>query len=240
MKAILWDFDGTLAARNGMWTGTLVGVANRAVPQRKLTGTEIRPFLQTGFPWHTPERPHPGQTPDEWWSALNPVFVKAYVAVGLEASLAEDLALQVRAEFLECSQWHVFDDVVPCLSSLRRLGWTHYVLSNHVPELPQLVDALGLSSFFAEVSTSARTGFEKPHPKAFTGLLSRLPDNSSVWMIGDNLVADVQGAAALGLPAILVRKKHDDAQHYCGSLGEVEETLSAQQGAAADADKPGR
>jgi len=31
MKALLWDFDGTLATRNGMWTGTLVAAPSRII-----------------------------------------------------------------------------------------------------------------------------------------------------------------------------------------------------------------
>ena len=228
IKAILLDFDGTLATRNGRFAGTLVAEANGVLPERKLTKDEISPFLKTGFPWHTPEQPHTYQTPDEWWVALNPVFVKAYMAVGLGPKLAEDLATKVRKVFLDFRQWSVYKDVVPCLSSLRRLGWVHYVLSNHVPELPQLVDSLGLSSFFADVSTSARTGFEKPHPEAFKGIIRQLPNDCNIWMIGDSHIADVQGANAIGLPAILVRNRHDDAKYCCASLNEIEEILTTQ------------
>jgi len=228
VKVLLWDFDGTLAARDGMWTGTLVEVANLVIPERGITKDDIRPFLQEGFPWHTADRPHPNQTPDEWWAALIPVFVTAYAGVGLSPELARALAARVRAAFLEVSQWRVFDDVLPTLSSLQGLGWTHYILSNHVPELPSLAHALGLSPFFEEVLTSARTGFEKPHPEAFKGLLRQLPGGSTVWMVGDSLAADVQGAANVGLPAILVRRKHDGARYYCESLAGVEGIVSTQ------------
>ncbi len=70
MRILMWDFDGTLASRDGMWTGTLVAVANRLLPERMVTKDDIRPFLQTGFPWHTPEHPHPHQSSDEWWAVL--------------------------------------------------------------------------------------------------------------------------------------------------------------------------
>jgi len=169
MKILMWDFDGTLATRNGMWTGTLVAVANHLLPGRGVTKDDIRPFLQTGFPWHTPDYPHPHQTADEWWAALKPVFARAYLGIGTEPALVDDLTMRVRSVFLDTSQWRVFDDVLLCLSLLRRLGWTHYILSNHAPELPQLVHALGLSPFFVEVISSARTGYEKPHPRSFQG-----------------------------------------------------------------------
>lgn len=228
MNILLWDFDGTLASRDGMWTGTLVAVANRLLPEQPVTSDVLRPFLQTGFPWHRPECVHPDQTSDEWWAALNPVFVQAYRGAGIEASLAHKLAGQVRAAYLEKNHWRVFDDVLPCLAALQKRGWNHYVLSNHVPELPELVQALGLAPFFDEVVTSARSGYEKPHPEAFQVLLRRFPRSSIIWMIGDSLAADVAGAENLGIPAILVRKRQDGARCYCDSLAALEGVLSAQ------------
>ena len=231
MKALIWDFDGTLASRDGMWTGTLVTVASRFLPDRPVTRDEIRPFLQTGFPWHTPELPHVNHTADQWWAALNAVFARAYVGIGIDHGLAHDLAARVRQVFLEESQWRVFDDVLPCLTALQRVGWAHYMLSNHVPELSQLVHALGLSSFFVDVVSSGCTGYEKPHPEAFRGLLRKLPVGSTAWMIGDSLAADVEGAEHVGLPALLVRKQQPGARYYCESLMGIEGILNTQPGA---------
>src|SRR3989304_5095173 len=107
MRVLLWDFDGTLATRNGGWTGTLVEVANSALPDRGVTKDEIRPFLQTGFPWHRPEHPHPHQTADEWWAALSPIFVKAYVGIGIEPEVADGLVGRVRSTFLDDGEWRV-------------------------------------------------------------------------------------------------------------------------------------
>jgi FMN phosphatase YigB (HAD superfamily) len=44
-------------------------------------------------------------------------------------------------------------------------------------------------------------------------------------MIGDNVVADVLGAEAVGIPAILVRRPDPRARLYCDSLAGVEELL---------------
>jgi hypothetical protein len=133
-----------------------------------------------------------------------------------------------RPTYLDESQWRVFADVVPCLASLQRLGWTHCILWYHVPELPQFVHALGLSPFFAAVSSSGNTGYEKPHLEAFRGLLRQFPSACTAWMIGDSVTADVQGAERVGIPAILVRRKQDGAKYCCDSLAQIEGILSAQ------------
>ena len=45
-------------------------------------------------------------------------------------------------------------------------GYRMIILSNHVPELPQIVCDLGLTDAFEAVLGSAQTAVEKPHPRA--------------------------------------------------------------------------
>jgi len=222
MKTIFWDFDATLGYNEGKWTGTATDLINREYPDHHVVRDDIRPSMSDGrFPWHNPEVVHPGQTADDWWAVLMPMLVRAYRKAGVEEDIAAELAGMFRAEYLNLETWHVFDDTIPCLSELKDLGWKHYILSNHVPELPDIVEHLGLAPYFEEVSTSAASGYEKPHPEAYRQLLRRLPDNSTVWMIGDNIKSDILGAEAVGIPAILVRSKNVDAKYSFLSLSEV-------------------
>ena len=78
------------------------------------------------------------------------------------------------------------------------------IVSNHVPELRRLVSAVGLADHFDEILTSASVGFEKPHPGIFRRALGLAGSPRTAHMVGDNPTADVQGARAVGLPAILV------------------------------------
>jgi putative hydrolase of the HAD superfamily len=75
-----------------------------------------------------------------------------------------------------------------------------------VPELPGIAGGLGLGPYVGTVLTSARIGYEKPHPEAFRRAVRAAGQNGPVWMVGDNLNADVLGAQAVGLEAILVRQ----------------------------------
>lgn len=55
MKLILWDFDGTLATREGMWAGTIQEILQElGVAALDAGKDEIRSLLKTGFPWHEP------------------------------------------------------------------------------------------------------------------------------------------------------------------------------------------
>ncbi len=102
------------------------------------------------------------------------------------------------------------------------------MLSNHVPELSDLLGHLAVRNFFAQVFNSAETGYEKPHPEAYRAVLKSIADAESLWMIGDNAVADIEGAAAVGIPGILVRKQHPNALYQCDNLSQVEAVLRSE------------
>ena len=230
MKVILWDFDGTLGFRDGMWSGTLIEVLQRRCPGLRATRDDIRPHIQTGFPWHTPSKPHTHlRSADEWWSALEPVFQKAFAGVGIAPDEAHSMATEVRATYLDARRWHLYEDSVPVLSSLASHGWTHRILSNHVPELSALLVCLGVRGLFEAVHTSGQTGYEKPHPNAFAAAIGSCGERSAVWMIGDSVSADVVGAHAAGVPSILVRKQSDQATHCCPDLTGVSDIIGSTQ-----------
>jgi putative hydrolase of the HAD superfamily len=220
---LIWDFDGTLGYRDGgRWAASLLEVLDNVLPSHTVTLDQIRPFLQNGFPWQEADRPHLHLTSaDLWWNAILPVLERAYLGVGLDEDRARVLARQFRTVYLNLDRWRLFDDVLSTLDALSAQGWTHAILSNHVPELGDMVRHLGLASRIAYVFNSAETGYEKPNPRAFQIALEALPDVETVWMIGDSFTADVQGAERLGIPAILVRRSHPDAGRYCESLADV-------------------
>jgi putative hydrolase of the HAD superfamily len=223
VKYLIWDFDGTLGYRPGMWSGALVEVVRRAFPGSRTTAEDVRPYLQSGFPWHHPERPHPHLRPAAaWWEALCPVFERAFrCGAGLSAYEAQRVARHVRAVYVNPARWRVFEDAVPCLQTCARQGWQHLLLSNHVPELPMILMALGLAPSFTMVFNSATTGVEKPHPQAFRNVLTALQGAETLWMVGDSVTADIAGAHAVGLRAVLVRTQPPHVGPWCATLAEL-------------------
>jgi putative hydrolase of the HAD superfamily len=224
---VLWDFDGTLAWREGMWGGCLVETLDEDEPGHGIALDDVRASLRDGFPWHAPHEPHLDLCePEVWWRRVGALLVRAYENVGIESTRADELARRARARFVDASVgWAVFDDAVPALERLRANGWRHVVLSNHVPELPALVDALGLTRFFDAVLTSAATGYEKPHPEAYALALRAAGEAERVWMVGDNYDADVAGAEAAGIPAVLARRDDARATRRVATLDELDAIL---------------
>lgn len=225
MKYLLWDFDGTLGYRTGGWSQAFVEVSRRADTVQDVEVEDVRPHLQEDFPWHTPDHPHTDiTTADQWWEELYPLFERVFEENGVDPARTRELAEMVRTTYVH-QEWGCFDDTIPALSSLSEVGWNHIVLSNHVPELAVILRELQLRDHFDEVYTSADIGYEKPHPAAFRTVLDALGEDATVWMIGDSVRADVNGASAVGLPAILVRDTHPNVAYTRRDLSTISRVL---------------
>lgn len=81
-------------------------------------------------------------------------------------------------------------------------------LCSNAPYPPALMyeqlDRLDLRQYFDAVLFSSEIGWRKPDPRIFSELLTRIGlPASSVWFVGDEWEADIEGARGVGMPAIL-------------------------------------
>jgi putative hydrolase of the HAD superfamily len=167
-RAILWDFDGTLAYREGLWGGCLAAVLQEHEPDAGITRDDVRPLLKGGFPWHEPDRAHPElSTPEAWWELVESLLYMACLSLGFHDKKARRYARETHERYIDAAGFQLFDDTLPVLRSLRRAGWRHIILSNHVPELREIVEGMELAELVDDALSSAVTGYEKPHPRAF-------------------------------------------------------------------------
>jgi putative hydrolase of the HAD superfamily len=203
---VLWDFDGTLAWRPGLWGGCVLEVLDEQAPGHTAELETVRRAMRAGFPWHDHARPHPELSdPEAWWRAVTQLIADAIRDCVAESRVAE-LAHAVARRYADGTRgWRVFDDTRAGLGETAAAGLRNVVVSNHIPELETLVTQLGLGDLVERVFSSACTGYEKPHPEAFRIALRAEGNPRRRWMVGDNPLADVEGAEALGIPAILVR-----------------------------------
>ena len=212
-RVVFWDFDGTLARRHGMWSGALLDALRLVQPSTTVTAELLSPHLGSGFPWHTPDVTRARQSPEQWWATLAPTIVSAYAGAGVDAEHAESAAAHVPAEFYRPDAWTLVEGAADALRVTRNAGYRNVILSNHPPELPALVDALGLSSLVDNTITSATVGAEKPHRAIFDYAMrsAHVTVDDNLWMVGDNPVADVQGARAAGIRSVLADGAHPDS-----------------------------
>ena len=115
--------------------------------------------------------------------------------------------------FLVTSNWTVFPDVPAVLEGLRSRKLIVGAVSNWVWSLPDLLHSLELVSHFDFITASARVGFEKPHPRIFQQALEQAGVAPHEAMhVGDHVDADVEGARAAGIAAVLIDRggRHEE------------------------------
>jgi putative hydrolase of the HAD superfamily len=212
-RVVFWDFDGTLARRENLWSGALADAWESVGGSPAISPTELRPFLSDRFPWHTPDEVRTPGTAENWWQALHAVFLGAFVGAGGSPTLAEAAVAAVPASFYRTGAWTPIDGAVEALGITKAAGYRNVILSNHAPELPSLVAALGLSDLVDLTITSAAVGAEKPNRAIFEHAMraAGVKPTDDTWMVGDNPVADVEGARALGIRALLADGDYPDS-----------------------------
>jgi putative hydrolase of the HAD superfamily len=219
---IFWDFDGTLVL-TPKWSTSLVKALDILHPGHNVTREQIRTYLEEGFPWHTPERYHPElSSPEAWWSFLRPVLAGAVQKVGYRSEESSRAAELAQEYILNPETYIPYDNTLQVLKDLHEKGWRHFILSNNYPELPEVVSHLSFSNLISECITSGLVGYEKPNPAIFNYALELAGQPEKVWMVGDNINADVGGAETVGIPAILIHTRvTENPRYYAADLYEV-------------------
>lgn len=106
-------------------------------------------------------------------------------------------------------------------------------LCSNAPYPPALMyeqlDRLELRRYFDAVLFSSEIGWRKPDPRIFSELLTRLGlPPSSVWFVGDEWEADIEGARGVGMRAILTpaAKAPDEAAAQLSHWGDLVKLVS--------------
>ncbi len=103
-----------------------------------------------------------------------------------------------------------YPESVAVLRELKALGLKLYVVSNWDILLAEVLEALGWTQYFDGLVASALLGVEKPDPRVFDEAL-RISGvrRERVVHVGNDPVADIQGAAAAGIATVLVDREGD-------------------------------
>jgi putative hydrolase of the HAD superfamily len=138
------------------------------------------------------------------------VSLRAYSDAGLD--LDDGLLDEVLR--IEQEAWwhgaHLDPDAVPLLDALRDRGIRVGLCSNapyRVQSLHGQLAFLGLESHLDAVTFSAEVGWRKPSPRIFQAAMRALgTEVACTVMVGDSEAADIAGAHAAGMRAVLVRR----------------------------------
>ena len=106
--------------------------------------------------------------------------------------------------------FEMYDDVAQVLQQLAAGGFTLGVISNSHRSLDAFKDHFRLAGVITTAVSSAEHGYMKPHRSIFETALERAGVAAAEsLMVGDSLKADVEGALAVGMRAVLLRRSGD-------------------------------
>lgn len=212
LKAILFDVDETLIDWSG-FRGSWIDAERPHV----LGVYEYLSSIQPGFTdADTYIDTYTGLSQKGWAQARHSLVAPHLGRLLVDAALAlgiPDDAVTMDA-CLDAYGWQmvegttVFPDVVPALEKLSAAGLRLGTVTNAFsPSRLRDIELAGhglLRYFQACRLTAADVGYLKPHPRIFHEALRRLQaEPEEVVYVGDNPVADIAGAQAAGLRAIL-------------------------------------
>jgi putative hydrolase of the HAD superfamily len=92
-------------------------------------------------------------------------------------------------------------EMLEILQKRYRLG----LLTNftHGPAARNILDHLGITSFFGIILISGELGYRKPHPSVFLKLIEQFGvETEQILYVGDDLEPDIKGARAVGLQPV--------------------------------------
>lgn len=93
---IFWDFDGTLAYSNHLWSTTVYNSLKEAAPNSKIEFPQIRKCMANGFTWHTPNKNHRDLIGNQWREYMNNIIALDYISLGIDEKTASKAAQLVR------------------------------------------------------------------------------------------------------------------------------------------------
>ena len=163
---------------------------------------------------------------DEIWFRFTERIIRG---MGGEADSAYDCAVEITRAWEHHENFELYDDVADALAAIRAAGLRIGLVSNSARDVREFarhhaleVDA-GISSF--------HHGRTKPHASIFRAVLDLLEvEPAEAAMVGDQIADDIEGAAAIGMRAILLDREglHPEFAPRIADLGELLPQLGLQ------------
>jgi HAD superfamily hydrolase (TIGR01662 family) len=168
---------------------------------------------------HHPELEHD----DSIWFAFTERIVRA---MGGDGPSAHECAVEITRGWERHDNFELYDDALPVLAELRRLGMKIGLVSNSARDVRAFAQHHGID-IDAGIS-SFHHGKTKPHASIFRAVLDLLevvPNEAA--MVGDAIEDDVGGARAIGMQAVLVDRlgRHPDFEPRVPDLAALPQAL---------------
>ncbi len=203
-KVLFWDFDGTLAVPNEAYSEAL-DKALRAYGY-EIPFDDIRRCTRV-IPWHNNLTEYPHVTGEPWWETLYGRIRAFTEAWNIPAEVHTPLCLRYREE-LRAYPYRLFDDALETLARCREMGYACHLLSNNHPDLPLVLERMGLTGEFEKQFIGSLYGYDKPCRQLYRYAMETAGEPEEAWMIGDNPHMDIKAAKEAGLNTIWVGHRY--------------------------------
>lgn len=223
-RILFWDFDGTLVYSPHLWSVSMYDSLKKQMPDYKGTIDDIRAAASgTVCSWDTGHKDYSQIMGMKWWDFTEKRFYEKYLELGIPEETAERAAQGVHREIIDPKRYKLFEDTVWALEESAKRGYHNYIISNNYPEMDQVMEQIGILSYFEDLIVSANVGIDKPDPEIFRIAFEKAGSPSDCWMIGDNPRADMQGAKQAGMRTILVHRDVpcENADFILGTLKDI-------------------
>ncbi len=225
IKAVFFDAIKTLFApyptEIGLYQKVIKDILDKDIP-----ADVLGPILETAMA-ETEKLDSVKSNSMQQWS-----YYPAKVAemIGCPKDACEDVGEQLRYEtWGNYHNYRLYDDVVPAIKLVKDRRLYIACVSNEDGWLGDFFKHFEIDGDFSYILTSDEAGVEKPNPAIFERALSETGFKPhEVLFVGDSLISDYFGAAAVGMKSVLIDRGHktdDDSIVKIDDLRKIGEYL---------------
>jgi HAD superfamily hydrolase (TIGR01549 family) len=144
-------------------------------------------------------------------SLLDDIIVDTLVACKYEPTTISSVVREAVNHGLETRKIKWFPNSRETLQALRKKGYNLGLISNTHWRISQR-SRKEFAKFFDVITLSYEHGYAKPHPSIFVSTLKILrTDAGSGLHVGDDPVADIQGAKSVGMKTAFIKRREIEA-----------------------------
>ena len=231
IKAVFFDLDGTLRLNLPSGGEVFAAYADQ-LGLRIRDDDRLRAMRWEHFYWANSwqlleDRQNFDSNAGEFWDRY---ARRRLIAMGASAGQAAEMAPKVNQYMMDSYKPEsvVPEDARRALPTLVEHGYKLAVISNRGEPYAEVVEALGLSQFFAFSLAGGEIKAFKPAPEIFLHACARLgviPAEAAY--VGDNYYADVVGARRAGLTPVLYDPRGIFPDPGCASIASFDELPAA-------------
>jgi putative hydrolase of the HAD superfamily len=140
--------------------------------------------------------------------------IVAAVFPDLPPPAAEELFDSLWQHFARPVHWRLYSDAEPAIRSLRERGIQLGIASNFDSRLLRLAAGLPALAPCEQIFVSSQVGYSKPDPRYFSAVAASLQaPPAEILLVGDDWLADIQGARAAGWQAVWLTRTPTASSH---------------------------